>query len=84
MKKIKADFISKTMAVSQKNEKKFQEDEKSKSPQKTQKPKEENVGKGKFGIKSLRKILRKLGVEYNKDEIKSMIWVKKTSLILGS
>jgi hypothetical protein len=85
MKKIKADFVSKTMAVSQKLDKKFQEDEKNKSPQKSpQKVKqEEKVDKGRFGTKALRKILRKLGVEFDKDEMKSMIWVK-LSLTIGS
>jgi Ca2+-binding EF-hand superfamily protein len=75
MKKIKSDFVSKTIKASQKNEKKYDEDEKNKNPIKTQKPKEEEkVEKGKFGMKALRKVLRKLGVEMTKDEMKVILW----------
>ncbi len=52
-----------------KNKKNYKEDTKKTSEE------EENEIKGKFGVKSIRKILRTLCDEYPKEEMNLMVWV---------
>ncbi len=73
---IKSTFVSKTITASKKGEKKYKEDEGSSSPVKHSKQvEEEKHEKGKFGIKAIRKVLRKLTSNLAKKDMQSMIWV---------
>lgn len=44
---------------------------------------QEGEQKGKFGVKAIRKILRTLCDEYQKDEMNLMIWVRKEKLLIN-
>jgi hypothetical protein len=73
---IKTTFVSKTITKSKMGEKKFKEDEGSKSPVKHLKQvEEEKHEKGRFGMKAIRKVLRKLKSIVVKKEMQSMLWV---------
>ncbi len=76
MAQIKSSFVSKTIAASKKGDKNYKEDEGSQSPvKKIKQVEEQKHEKGKFGIKALRKALRKLKSNVTKKEMQSMLWV---------
>jgi hypothetical protein len=75
MEQIKSTFVSKTITNSKKGEKKYKEDDGSQSPTKPKQVEEEKQEKGKFGIKAIRKILRKLKSKLTKKDMQSMLWV---------
>ena len=74
-------FKSKTLqSKSPKKKKKFKEDQEGGDLYQDPQDEEAKLKKGKFGIKALRKVLRKLTNTYNKDEIKLMIWEVDSNL----
>ena len=96
MKSTFTNFKSKTLKEKTKkkhnieNNKKFKEDEDKKNEEeqnenniidyKDPEEEEKKIKSGKFGVKALRKIFKKLTKTYNKNEIKLMIWEVDTNL----
>ena len=96
MKSTFTNFKSKTLKEKTKrkqnieNNKKFKEDDEKKNEEeqnenniidyKDPEEEEKKIKSGKFGVKALRKIFKKLTKTYNKNEIKLMIWEVDTNL----